>query len=41
VRGINLIDAMVFDDDGHWWSLHELTTGSLAWNHNNDSKASE
>lgn len=29
--GIELLDAVVFDDQRHWWSLHELTTGSTAW----------
>jgi hypothetical protein len=29
--GITLLDAVVFDDDGHWWSLHELTTGTTTW----------
>lgn len=26
-----LLDAMVFDDQGHWWSLNELASGSLKW----------
>jgi hypothetical protein len=29
--GVTLVDCMVFDDDGHWWSLHELTSGTLDW----------
>lgn len=29
--GVRLLDAVVFDDDGHWWSLRELVTGSTAW----------
>lgn len=29
--GIELLDAVVFDDEHHWWSLHELTTGSTVW----------
>ena len=29
--GVHLLDCMVFDDRGHWWSLHELTSGSLRW----------
>lgn len=29
--GVLLLDAVVFDDDGHWWSMHELTTGSTRW----------
>lgn len=29
--GVTLLDAMIFDDENHWWSLHELTTGSLDW----------
>lgn len=29
--GVRLLDAVVFDDDGHWWSLRELTTGSTTW----------
>ena len=30
-HGITLLDVMVFDQEFHWWSLHELTTGSLTW----------
>lgn len=29
--GVDLVDAVVFDDDGHWWSLHELTSETTAW----------
>jgi hypothetical protein len=29
--GVELVDAVVFDDEGHWWSLHELTAGTTAW----------
>ena len=29
--GITLVDDVVFDDEGHWWSLHELTAGTRAW----------
>ena len=29
--GITLVDVMVFDQEFHWWSLHELTTGSWSW----------
>lgn len=29
--GVHLVDVMVFDDQGHWWSLRELTTGSTSW----------
>lgn len=29
--GVNLVDAIVFDDELHWWSLHELTSGSTIW----------
>ena len=29
--GVDLVDAVVFDDQGHWWSLHELTSGMTAW----------
>ena len=29
--GVVLVDAMIFDDDGHWWSMHELTAGTTAW----------
>lgn len=28
---VELVDAVVFDDEGHWWSLHELTSGTTAW----------
>jgi hypothetical protein len=26
-----LVDAMIFDDKHHWWSLEELTTGKQRW----------
>lgn len=29
--GVTLLDAMVFDDQCHWWSLHELSSGSTTW----------
>ena len=29
--GVRLVDAVVFDDDGHWWSMRELTTGETSW----------
>ena len=29
--GITLLDVMVFDQEFHWWSLHELTSGTLTW----------
>lgn len=29
--GVTLLDVVVFDDDFHWWSLHELTSGTTAW----------
>lgn len=29
--GVHLLDCVVFDDDGHWWSMHELTSGTTAW----------
>lgn len=31
-HGVTLLDVVVFDEDFHWWSLHELTSGSTAWN---------
>jgi hypothetical protein len=31
VIGVDLVDAVVFDDRGHWWSMHELTSGTTAW----------
>ena len=30
-NGITLLDVVVFDQDRHWWSLHELTSGSTTW----------
>ena len=30
-HGILLLDVIVFDQAFHWWSLHELTTGSTTW----------
>ncbi len=29
--GVNLLDVVVFDQECHWWSLYELTTGSTEW----------
>jgi hypothetical protein len=29
--GVSLLDVVIFDDDQHWWSLHELTAGTTAW----------
>ena len=29
--GVVLLDVMVFDQEFHWWSLHELTTGTTRW----------
>lgn len=29
--GVNLLDAVIFDDAQHWWSLHELTSGTTTW----------
>jgi hypothetical protein len=30
-HGVTLLDLMVFDQEFHWWSLHELTTGTTTW----------
>ncbi len=29
--GVTLLDAVIFDDKCHWWSMHELTTGTTRW----------
>jgi hypothetical protein len=29
--GVRLVDAIIFDDACHWWSMRELTTGSTHW----------
>src|ERR1700730_313157 len=29
--GIELLDAVVFDDARHWWSMNELLTGTTTW----------
>ena len=29
--GIDLVDAVVFDDQQHWWSMRELTLGTTSW----------
>lgn len=29
--GVDLLDAVVFDDTGHWWSMRELTMGTSDW----------
>jgi hypothetical protein len=28
---VNLVDAVIFDDNGHCWSMHELTSGTTRW----------
>jgi hypothetical protein len=28
---VDLLDAVIFDDQFHWWSLHELTSGATTW----------
>jgi hypothetical protein len=30
-HGIDLLDAVVFDREYHWWSMHELTSGTTTW----------
>ena len=30
-HGVVLLDVMVFDQEFHWWSLHELTSGTTTW----------
>jgi hypothetical protein len=30
-HGIALLDVVVFDQEFHWWSLHELTSGTATW----------
>ena len=29
--GLVLVDTMIFDDNLHWWSMHELTSGTTRW----------
>ena len=29
--GVELVDAVMFDDACHWWSMNELLTGSPLW----------
>ncbi len=28
---ISLLDVVIFDQEFHWWSLHELTSGTTVW----------
>jgi hypothetical protein len=28
---VRLVDALVFDDRGHWWSMRELADGTTQW----------
>jgi hypothetical protein len=28
---VDLVDAVVFDDQQHWWSMRELTLGTTSW----------
>ncbi len=28
---VELVDAMIFDDECHWWSMRELATGDGSW----------
>lgn len=30
-HGIELLDAVIFDDANHWWSMHELTSAGTRW----------
>ena len=41
--GVVLVDAVVFDDAGHWWSMYELTSGTTRWSDSDglDSFAAE
>lgn len=29
--GVSLLDVVIFDDQRHWWSLHQLTSGTDRW----------
>jgi hypothetical protein len=29
--GVHLLDVVVFDQEHHWWSFHELTSGGAEW----------
>ena len=29
--GLTLVDAVIFDDQCHWWSMHEETSGTTRW----------
>ncbi|MGH9212650.1 MAG: hypothetical protein ACRD2C_18575 [Acidimicrobiales bacterium] len=29
--GVGLLDVVIFDDRQHWWSLHELSSGTTRW----------
>lgn len=29
--GVRLVDVVVFDDAGHWWSMRELALGTTDW----------
>jgi len=30
--GITLLDVVIINEEFQWWSLHELTSGTTAWN---------
>ena len=30
-EGIDLVDTVIFDGHAHWWSMHELTSGTTRW----------
>jgi hypothetical protein len=30
-RGVTLLDVVVLNQENQWWSLHELTTGTVTW----------
>lgn len=38
--GVSLLDVVVFDQERHWWSMHELTTGTTIWPDPNDGPTS-
>ena len=31
LHGVSLLDVLVFDQEFHWWSLHEMTSGTTKW----------
>lgn len=30
-HGVTLVDVVIFDEELRWWSMHELSSGTMDW----------